>query len=121
MAKHSRKLHIMEEEKRTDVREYTIGLEGKVMELRKLSFSSSELMSLGTCLPLVLLKFVNYENSHNHAHFILLFEIMSSLQCYSFTELELSKLERNIEIHNSIFCVDRLLQNFIHCYISRIK
>jgi hypothetical protein len=36
MAKHSRKLHIMEEEKRTDVREYTIGLEGKVMELQKM-------------------------------------------------------------------------------------
>ena len=34
MAKYSRKLHIMEEEKRTDVREYTIGLEGKVMELQ---------------------------------------------------------------------------------------
>ena len=36
MAKHSRKLHIMEEEKRTDVREYTLGLEGKVMELQKM-------------------------------------------------------------------------------------
>ena len=34
MAKHSRKLHIMEEEKRTDVREYAIGLEEKVVELR---------------------------------------------------------------------------------------
>ena len=34
MSKHSRKLHIMEEEKRTDVREYTLGLEGKVMELQ---------------------------------------------------------------------------------------
>jgi hypothetical protein len=34
MAKHSRKLHIMEEEKRTDVREYTLGLEGKVAELQ---------------------------------------------------------------------------------------
>ena len=34
MAKHSRKLHIMEEEKRTDVREYAIGLEGKVAELQ---------------------------------------------------------------------------------------
>jgi len=34
MARHSRKLHIMEEEKRTDVREYTIGLEGKVAELQ---------------------------------------------------------------------------------------
>jgi hypothetical protein len=28
---------------------------------------------------------------------------LASLQCYSFTERELSKLERNIEIHNSIF------------------
>lgn len=36
MAKHSRKLHIMEEEKRTDVREYTLGLEGKVMELQNM-------------------------------------------------------------------------------------
>ena len=34
MAKHSRKLHIMEEEKRSDVREYAIGLEEKVMELQ---------------------------------------------------------------------------------------
>ena len=34
MARHSRKLHIMEEEKRTDVREYAIGLEGKVVELQ---------------------------------------------------------------------------------------
>jgi hypothetical protein len=34
MAKYGRKLHIMEEEKRSDVREYTIGLEGKVTELQ---------------------------------------------------------------------------------------
>ena len=34
VARHGRKLHIMEEEKRTDVREYTIGLEEKVMELQ---------------------------------------------------------------------------------------
>ena len=34
MARHGRKLHIMEEEKRTDVREYTIGLEVKVTELQ---------------------------------------------------------------------------------------
>jgi hypothetical protein len=34
MSKHSRKLHIMEEENRTDVREYTLGLEGKVMKLQ---------------------------------------------------------------------------------------
>ena len=36
MAKHSRKLHIMEEEKRTDVREYAIALEGKVVELQNM-------------------------------------------------------------------------------------
>jgi hypothetical protein len=34
MARHSRKLHIMEEENRTDVREYTLGLEVKVTELQ---------------------------------------------------------------------------------------
>jgi hypothetical protein len=34
MAKYGRKLHIMEEEKRSDVREYTLGLEGKVTELQ---------------------------------------------------------------------------------------
>ena len=34
MARHGRKLHIMEEEKRTDVREYAIGLEEKVTELQ---------------------------------------------------------------------------------------
>ena len=36
MAKHSRKLHIMEEEKRSDVREYTIGLEEKVVSLQNM-------------------------------------------------------------------------------------
>jgi hypothetical protein len=36
MARHGRKLHIMEEEKRTDVREYTLGLEGKVAELQSM-------------------------------------------------------------------------------------
>ena len=36
LSKYSRKLHIMEEEKRTDVREYTIGLEGKVVELQNM-------------------------------------------------------------------------------------
>ena len=36
MAKHSRKLHIMEEEKRSDVREYTIGLEERVLELQNM-------------------------------------------------------------------------------------
>ncbi len=75
----------------------------EVTELKKLSFSSSELMCLAMCLPLVLSKFVNCENNHNYANFILLLEILSSLQCYSFTELELSKLERNIALHNSIF------------------
>ena len=34
MSKYGRKLHIMEEEKRTDVREYAIGLEEKVVELQ---------------------------------------------------------------------------------------
>jgi hypothetical protein len=34
MSKYGRKLHIMEEEKRTDVREYTLGLEEKVTELQ---------------------------------------------------------------------------------------
>jgi len=36
MAKYSRKLHIMEEEKRTDVREYAITLEEKVVELQNM-------------------------------------------------------------------------------------
>ena len=34
MARHSRKLHIMEEEKRTDVREYAIKLEEKIVEMQ---------------------------------------------------------------------------------------
>jgi hypothetical protein len=34
MARYGRKLHILEEEKRTDVREYAIALEGKVTELQ---------------------------------------------------------------------------------------
>jgi hypothetical protein len=36
MARYGRKLHIMEEEKRTDVREYAIALEGKVVELQNM-------------------------------------------------------------------------------------
>jgi hypothetical protein len=64
----------------------------EVVELKKLQFYSSEFICLA-CLPLVLSKFVNCENSHNYANFFLQLEILSSLQCYSFTELELSKLE----------------------------
>ena len=36
LVKYSRKLHIMEEEKRTDVREYAIGLEEKIVELQNM-------------------------------------------------------------------------------------
>lgn len=77
----------------------------EVVELKKLLFSSSELICLAACLPLVLSKFVNFENSHNYANFFLQLEILSSLKCYSFTEVELSKLEEKMKYTILFFAI----------------
>lgn len=67
---------------------------------KKLSFSSSEMSSLAMCLPIVLAEFVSSDTNPYYANLLLLFEIVSSLQCYSFSEKQLTILEKNIEIHN---------------------
>lgn len=71
----------------------------EVMDLKKLSFSSAEIGSLEICLALVLGEFVSDEDSH-YANFLLLLEILASLQCYRFSEKDLRILSKNIEIHN---------------------
>ncbi len=72
----------------------------EVLELSKLSFSSSEMSSLAICLGIVLGDYVNSDENPYFAQFLLLLEIMASLQCYSFTENDLVVLESNIERHN---------------------
>lgn len=57
---------------------------------------------LAMCLPLVMGGFVSSDNP-NYAYLLLLFENVISLQCYSFSEEELTILEKMIEIHNSNF------------------
>lgn len=71
----------------------------EILELKKLSFSSSEMSSAAMCLVIVLGEFVSSENPY-YANFLLLLEIMTSLQSYSFTEKQLAVLQKNIEIHN---------------------
>lgn len=51
------------------------------------------------CLAIVLGEFVSSENPY-YANFLLLLEIMTSLESYSFTEKQLAVLQKNIEIHN---------------------
>ena len=51
------------------------------------------------CLPLVMGEFVSSDNPY-YANFLLLLEIVTSLQCYSFSEEQLIILQKNIEIHN---------------------
>ena len=53
--------------------------------------------SVAMCLGVVLGDFVNSDQYPHFAHFLLLLEIISSLQCYSFTEEDLHVLECNIE------------------------
>ena len=72
----------------------------KVMELSKLSFLSSEMASVAICLGIILGDFVNSADNPYYAQFLLLLKILSSLQCYSFTEADLEVLEFNIELHN---------------------
>ena len=72
----------------------------EVTELNKLSFSSSEMASVSMCLGLVLGDFVSSDNPY-FANYLLLLEIIASLQCYSFTEKELDNLQFNIERYNS--------------------
>jgi hypothetical protein len=84
-------------------REFTVPPQirlNEVLELTKLSFSSSEMMSLAMCLPIVLAEFVSIDNPH-YANYLLLLEIIASLQCYQFSEKDLVILTKNIEIHNS--------------------
>ncbi len=71
----------------------------EVMDLTKLSFSSSEMGSVAIALAVVLAEFVSSDDPH-YANFLLLLEITASLQCYSFSEKDLTILEKNIEIHN---------------------
>lgn len=83
-------------------REFTVPPQirkNEVLDLAKLSFSSSEIGSLGMCLAIVLAEFVS-STDPKYGNFLLLLEIISSLQCYSFTENELIILEKNIELHN---------------------
>ena len=86
-------------------REFTVPppiILSEVMDGKKLSFSSSEMSSLAMCLPLVLGEFVSSDNPY-YANLLLLFEIVMSLQCYSFSEEQLIILEKMIEIHISNF------------------
>lgn len=83
-------------------REFTVPPQirlNEVLELKKLSFSSSEMMSLSMCLPIVLADYVSIDNPH-FANYLLLLEIISSLQCYSFQDKDLVLLATNIEMHN---------------------
>ncbi len=84
-------------------REFTVPpaiRKNEVLELIKLSFSSSELSSLSVCLGIVLGDYVNSDENPYYAQFLLLLEIIASLQCYSFNENDLLLLECNIERHN---------------------
>lgn len=61
--------------------------------------SSSEISSLSKCLALVLGEFVS-ENDAHYANFLLLLEILASLQNYQFSDKNLQILTKNIELHN---------------------
>ena len=83
-------------------REFTVSPQirlNEILELKKLSFSSSEMMSFSMCLPIVLADFVSIDNPY-FANYLLLLEIISSLQCYSFQDKDLVLLATNIEMHN---------------------
>lgn len=56
--------------------------------------------SLSVCLGIVLGDYVNSDENPFFAQFLLLLEIIASLQCYSFNENDLLLLECNIERHN---------------------
>lgn len=77
--------------------------EDEVMNLGKLSFSSSEMECLCVALPLVLGNTLLCQDSPHYDNFILLLEICASLQCYSFNEDQLRVLQFDIETHNSHF------------------
>ena len=71
----------------------------EILELTKLSFSSSEMSSDSTALALVSGEFVSADDPR-YSNFLLLLEIMASLQCYSFSQNDLISLAKNIQIHN---------------------
>lgn len=66
----------------------------------KLSFSSSEMSSLATVLPLFLGDILSSESDPRYENFLLLLEIIASLQCYTFTHEEINCLQFDIETHN---------------------
>jgi hypothetical protein len=83
-------------------REYTTPptlRKNEILELTKLSFSSSEMSSVSIALGLVFGEFVSADDPR-YSNFLLLLEIMASLQCYSFSQNDLILLAKNIEIHN---------------------
>jgi hypothetical protein len=75
----------------------------EVIELKKLSFSSSEMSSLATVLPIVLGEYCSVEDNAYYANFILLLQITASLLAYGHTEFDLNFLESNIHYHNLSF------------------
>ncbi len=95
----------------------------EVIELNKLSLSSSEMVSVAICLGLVLGDYVSCDNPH-YANYILLLEILASLQCHSFTEEQLVVLQFNIERHNSnhivLYPKTTITPKFC-CFISLVK
>jgi hypothetical protein len=79
----------------------------EVMELTKLSFSSSDMSALTTVLPIILGEYCSVHDNSYYANYILLMEIADALQAYSHCDRNLGLLESNIHYHNclSLFCI----------------
>ena len=77
----------------------------EVMELTKLSFSSSEMSALTTVLPIILGEYCSVHENPYYANYILLLEIAAALQAYGHCDRNLSLLESNIHYHNHSFSV----------------
>lgn len=75
----------------------------EVNDLKKLSYSSSEMSCLSSILPLYIGQYCSVEKNPFYANFILLLEISASLQCHSFNESDLIELENKIHVHNTAF------------------
>lgn len=67
---------------------------------KKLSFSASEMSSLSNILPLVLGQYFSAETNEHYAHYLILLEIISELQCYSSSESELQSTQYKVQMHN---------------------
>lgn len=63
------------------------------MDLTKHTFSSSEMGSVAIALAVVLAEYVSNDDLR-YANFLLLLEIIASLQSYSFSEKELTEIEK---------------------------